>query len=155
MAIRESLGKRLLQADPSCVAKVYTVVLHMLRWRKFSESRWATIGPACRAVVCSLAIGLDQLITRARANPSTTDAHLHVYGRMSTPIKQYMIVVGVVSFVADAMLYEIMRDDRLARRPEALEETLIDELKWVESISDATWDRLAGLMENSSTSGRQ
>ena len=107
----------LLQADPSCFAKVYTVVLYMFRWRKFSESRWATIGPACRAVLCSLAIGLDHLVGRTRADAKNSDYHLHGYARMSAPIKQFMIVSGVVSCVADAMLQEIMRGDRLARRP--------------------------------------
>ena len=100
-----------------------------------------------------MAIGLDQLVARARADPNTIDVHLHGYGRMSTPIKQYLILVGVVSLVADAMRYEIMRNDRLARRPQMLQETLIIELKWVESISDETWGSLAGVIVNSSTSG--
>ena len=59
-----------LQEDSSCMERLSSVVLYVFKLRKFSESRWATMGPSCRAVLCSLAVGLEQLVHLTSQDPS-------------------------------------------------------------------------------------
>ena len=41
---------------------VHNVVLFMLRWRDFSNTRWAGVGPSTRRIILSLAVGLEAMV---------------------------------------------------------------------------------------------
>lgn len=131
---------------PDMLDKVGAVMLYMFRWRRFVDTRWCTVGPACRAVLCSLCVGLEALVGATRADPKATDFHLHGFERLSPHVKRYMVVGGMTSFVSDALLAEVLADDRLARRPQELRQDLLAEIDWVESVGDLTWQRLAAVV---------
>ena len=46
-------------------------------------------------------------------------------------------------------LFLVLEDDRLARRYDELNETLMDELTYVASLSSFTWSRLSALLQDS------
>ena len=47
--------------DTDCFELVCEVVQFFLRWTKFSDTRWAGVGPSSKHFVCSLAVGLPAL----------------------------------------------------------------------------------------------
>ena len=63
-----------------------------------------------------------------RADPSTSDFYLHGFGKLSQGIKQYCVVASIASFVPDAVLAEVLVDDRILRRASRLQETMSDEV---------------------------
>ena len=135
-----------LEGKPDVLEKVAAVVVYMFKWRKFSDTRWCTIGTSCRDLLRSLCVGLEQLAAITRADAHVTDYHLHGIVRLSDSIRKYTVVASVVSFVPDAVLVEVMLDDRLVRRPAELHEAMVDELKWLEAIGSFTWQRLAAVV---------
>eukprot|EP00974_Lingulodinium_polyedra_P008673 828670-Lingulodinium_polyedra.AAC.1 len=42
--------------------RLFGVVLCLSKWRAFTTSRWCAMAPSCRAMVCSIAVGLDELV---------------------------------------------------------------------------------------------
>ena len=57
--------------DDSLAEKVSSVLLHVWRFKKYTDSRWVTIGESCRTVLIALLTGIDSLISRIRSNPKT------------------------------------------------------------------------------------
>ena len=132
-----------LQDDPTGMEQISAVCLYMFKWRKFTESRFGTIGPSCRALLCSLLVGLEQLVAMTRSDEKATDFHLHGFVRLSCSIRRYLVIASIVAFVPDGLLVEALTDDRLVRRCDELEGILAEEVAWVQTISDSTWRRLA------------
>jgi hypothetical protein len=132
-----------LEDDPNAIAIVSGVLLYIFRWRQFTDSRWVTIGPSCRALLGSLCVGLEKLVLITRADPKATDYHLHGFSRLTSRLRKYAAIASIASFPADAVLLELLEDDRCVRNIAKLEEALADELLWVANIGSFTWVRLA------------
>ena len=48
-----------LERDPCSMEKVSGVLLYIFKWRKFTATRWTTVGASCRSFVASLCVGLQ------------------------------------------------------------------------------------------------
>ena len=132
-----------LQDSPDAFEKLSAVMLYLFKWCQFSEARWATIGPSSRAVLCSLAVGLEALVELTRSDPHATDFHLRGFGRMSSPLKQYLVAASVVSWLTDSLLYEVLADERLLRQHLVMQEAVQEELAFLVQVQELTWQRLA------------
>jgi hypothetical protein len=140
-----------LRDDPDSLEKVSAVILYFCRWRAFTETRWATIGPACRALVCCFCVGLEKLVSITRADATVTDYNLHGFSRLSSSLKKFAVIAALASVVPDSLLTELLADDRVAKRSDDLLETVMEEMRWVESIGDGVWARLGLVVGNHSS----
>jgi hypothetical protein len=131
-----------LADDPGCMERVSHVMLYLCRWRKFSDSRWCTVGSSCRSLLWGLCVGLEAWVAMARADPSCTDFFLHGFSKLTPSIKLYVVMASLVAYVPDAALTEILVDDRVARQAERLQEIVAEEVFWIESVGALTWARL-------------
>lgn len=135
-----------LEGQDDVLEKIAGVMLYMFKWRGFNEARWCTVGPSCRGVLASLAVGLERVVHLTRSDPACTDYHLHGAERMqASGVRKYMAIAGLVSFVADAVLTEVMEDDRLAGRYDRLLDAQTEEISWLEGLPEFVWDRFAVL----------
>lgn len=57
------------RGDPATFARVATALVGVWRFVKFSETRWLTFGPSCRAIIASHLTGIGSLIGRIRQDP--------------------------------------------------------------------------------------
>ena len=119
------------------------MILYLLKLKRFTESRWCTIGPSCRALVACLACGLEFLVAIARKDPRTSEFYISGFSRLTQQVKQYAVLAALVSYVPDSFLLELMEDDRVASRLAAFEAVMIEELGWLDKLSPLTWQRLA------------
>ena len=136
-----------LQDDPEAFDKVYNLVLYMLKWQQFSESRWATVGASCRNLVRSLCIGLEEIVALARANPEVSDFHLHGFTRCKPIVKRYACVAAVASYSLEGFLLDVLSDDRIARRLPEIEHNMLEELRYIDGLGNDFWGRLAPIVK--------
>ena len=134
--------------EASVIEKVSHVLLYLCKWRRYTDSRWATIGPACRTLVWGLLVGLDKWVALTRKDPSASDFFLHGFTKLSKPLRRYCVVAALVAHVPDAVLSEALVDDRLVRRAAVLKEAMLEELLWVEGIDASIWAILAAVVGN-------
>ena len=127
--------------------KLSKTLLYIFKFRMFTESRWCTAGPACRALVASLAVGLGGLVDLIRKNPKASDFFLHGFGKLSAGARKYSAIAGLSAYVPDSFLVELLADDRVARRIGDLESVMSEELQWLDSLPALTWDRLANIAD--------
>ena len=129
--------------DPQLLERVSRVFMYLLRLKRFTESRWCTAGPSCRALVACLSVGLDGLVAAVRKNPATSDYYIGGFARLTPKVRKYMALAAIVSYVPDGFLTELLEDDRVAKRLEVLEAVMVEELAWLEGLGGLTWQRLA------------
>lgn len=102
-------------SDPGLLETLSGALLHLWRFRTFSDSRWMTIGETCRALAAALLTGVDDLIAAVRAMPNVSDHFIGGFSRLTEPIRQFACVAVVASYVSDGFLSELLGDDRVAR----------------------------------------
>ena len=128
------------QDKEDTMEQLSTAILHLWRYRPFSDSRWLTLGETCRSLMKGFLTGLHHVISRARANPKHSDWHLHCWDSMSSELKRDIVQCGLCSYVADSFLCEALSDDRVARRLGEFEDAVDSEVDFVASISTDVWD---------------
>ena len=96
------------------------MILYMRQWKQFSATRWATVGSACRYLMRSLSVGLEQLVKLTKEDPNVSEVHLAGFARCRFLVKKYACVASVAAFPLEAFLLEAMEDDRLCRNLPAL-----------------------------------
>eukprot|EP00974_Lingulodinium_polyedra_P049628 4773131-Lingulodinium_polyedra.AAC.1 len=102
--------------------------MYMHKWRKFTESRWTSIGATARQLLRSMCVGLESLVALTRDDPLVSDFHLHGFEKLSCDIKMYVACAAVGSYPVEAFMLEVLEDDRLARRLPELKALLDDEM---------------------------
>ena len=128
------------------VQKVSACMLGVFRFRPFTTSRWITVGDSSRSLVASLCLGLQGLVHMIRQSPDTSDYYIHGFGQLDDETLKYAIVAAMSSNVSDAILIELLEDDRLPRHVAAIERGLQEECQWVANVKNFTWTRLSGLL---------
>eukprot|EP00969_Alexandrium_andersonii_P020568 899122-Alexandrium_andersonii.AAC.1 len=120
-------------------------VLYLFKFRKFVDSRWCTVGPACRTLCCALAVGLDGLVGLIRGSGNASDYYIHGYERLAPEVRKYTVVAAIASFVPDSFLIELLEDDRVARRVGVLQATMTEEQQWIDALPALVWCRMPAL----------
>ena len=128
------------------VQKVSACMLGVFQFRTFTTSRWITVGDSSRSLVASLCLGLQGLVHMIRQSPDTSEYYIHGFGQLDNETLKYAIVAAMSSNVSDAVLVELLEDDRLARHVAAIERGLQEECQWIADVSGFTWNRLSGLL---------
>jgi hypothetical protein len=54
---------------------VHSVLLFMMRWRDFSNTRWAGVGPSTRRIILSLAVGLEAMVQEVERDGKANDRY--------------------------------------------------------------------------------
>eukprot|EP00972_Heterocapsa_arctica_P050326 7400111-Heterocapsa_arctica.AAC.1 len=62
-------------------------MLYLFKFRKVTDSRWCTAGPACKALVAGLAVGLGGLVDLIRQDPTTSDWYMKGFSRLSAAVR--------------------------------------------------------------------
>jgi len=135
-----------LQGDDGLRQRLRLLYLKVMQFRKFTESRWITIGVCSRRLVASMLIGLSGLADRIRDDPAASGWYIHGFWDYVTPdVLRYAIVASLASRPVDAALGEMLSDDRCAGRYGELCEEMQVEWDWLCNISQDTWGRLAAI----------
>ena len=129
--------------DENLLERLSGAALYVFRFKRFTESRWTTIGDSCRTLCASIAFGIQGLLVYIRRQPKTSEYYIHGVGRLSSEVKSFAVIAAVAAYVPDGFLRELLEDDRVMRRTAELRQALTDELCYVSNLSDAFWRRLS------------
>lgn len=135
------------QHDDDLFGTVTGCIMHMWRFRKFSDSRWLTLGESCKTLIGALHLGLAEMVDEVRKDPTTSDYYIHGFQRLTEELRRFAAVAAVGSCVAQGVLSSLVEDDRVARQLSFLESTVQEELEWVtELVGDFSWQQLAAVV---------
>ena len=94
--------------NPNMLESISTCVLHAWRFRKFTTSRWITVGDSCNTMVVALLIGVESLVRTVRRSPKTSDYSIHGFGRINENIKKFMAIAAMCSYISDGFLSSML-----------------------------------------------
>jgi len=123
---------------PTAMEDISGALLGVWRLRKFSESRWLGLGPSFRALLAAEMTGLTDLVhyALARKKGRHSDYYLGGYSRLNDSIRQVLVIGAFGSFVCEALLEELLIDDRVVKRYDMLRDLCQAELDRTTLISD-------------------
>ena len=136
------------------VERISDCLLYVLRFKKFTDSRWCTVGDSCRSLVASLCLGLQGLAKVTRSDPTASEYHLHGFDNLTPQVIRYAIAASLSANICDAVLVELLADARVALRLEHLQTTMLEELTWLADMSPFSWSVLPGLVDCSAATLR-
>lgn len=131
--------------EESIVGDVAQAFAVCFRWRKWTDSRWCSMGDSSRSLVLSLLLGIEDLVAFAVCQGHST-YYLAKAKQIGLVVKRLAVQASVVSFVADAALGLLLSDDRLPLMYEALLAEIDSEVKYVLKLPKEMWDFIAGIL---------
>ena len=140
--------RKSLELCDDAVGLVAHMFSYIMRFRKFTETRWLTIGTSSRAVLRASVVGLRNLLQHASDDKNVSQYHIHHHRRFNHDVGLYIASAALASFPAETFLAAIIRDDRLAKNIDALEREFLDELELLERMPLWSWARIADSFEN-------
>ena len=128
-------------------------ILALWIFRKFSDSRWLSVGTSCRAVVVALLLGLDSVLKYARRHPHSEE-FIHGVDRLTNPVRKFMVLAGMISFVSQTFIVSVLENDAILTHLTELEEQVSGEVAWLVGLALAFWILLATVCDASGSSLR-
>lgn len=119
-----------------------TLLLKAWSFRRWSESRWLSLGSCCRSVMLSLFLGLESLVQFVL---DAGESRFHLGGfcdNLTAQVREFICVVSVSSRVPDSVLAVLVRDDRVPLVLQEIDAEIDLELTWVASLPDEVWRQL-------------
>lgn len=131
--------------DPELPQLLMTLMLKLWEWRRFSDSRWASMGASCRSMLAACLSGLPDFVGEVLANPSAHTFYLKGFLYMTGEVKALVALIACSSFIADTLLAELMEDDRLPMRHDGLQQELLRELEYIEALEMPVFEIIGGV----------
>ena len=143
---------RLQDADDG-MEVLSAVVLHLLRWRKFTDTRFAGIGVSARFLVSSLAGGLDGVYAICQKHMTCGKDYLSQFSRATPAVREFVVVAALSTYPAEAVGIEVLADDRFVLRGRELFTVMQSELRYLHHLPALVWERLASLVSSQMSAG--
>lgn len=128
--------------SPNLIRRIAKMQLRVWQFRAWTESRWLSIGGRARVMISALHLGLEDLVSFCISTKGASSYHLGGF-QPNQDIKEFLLVVGVSSFVSESPLAQMFEDDRLATVVEDIEAELECEQEALCSIPFVVWEALA------------
>ena len=122
-----------------------STLLSLWKFPSFCASRWITVGTSCRTFVQGLLTGIGGLFTYMKDKGAITDFDAQPGLRVSDEVIQASVVAGLSAYVSESFSSLAMSDPRLLPQVDALEESVADELQFLERVQPFVWTTLASL----------
>jgi hypothetical protein len=132
------------RGDADTYDSIELVLTHTWAFRKYSDSRWLSMGPSTRGLLAAQICGTREFVEWLLRKPISSRFYLGGFLDCFTQdVVRLAAVVGTSSFPADAALTNLMDDPRLAMNIDSLEADVLQEVSYAHSLPVAIWELLA------------
>ena len=134
------------QGRPRAFSELCDMVLHLMRWVDFSETRWCGSGFSGRCFFASLAGGMDGLHAILLQDPHISKEKMAGIPRATPQVRKFLAVAALSAYSTEVVGIELLEDDRFLRRGPELRSLMEDELLYLHDLPDLVWERMASLV---------
>eukprot|EP00974_Lingulodinium_polyedra_P086938 8427626-Lingulodinium_polyedra.AAC.1 len=89
--------------------------------------------------------GIQSLAAAVMADPRASNYYIGGFQRLSPEVLEFMAMAALASYPSEAVLADLLEDDRVPMRVAALEQELLEELAWVTGLPGHVWSLIASL----------
>lgn len=134
----------LLRPDASRVLE--TMILYLLSWSDWSETRWCAVKTASRRMLRSVCCGVHRLVALVKADPDVASCFINGYARFDEEARFYLCVAAFSSSPAEAVQIKLLKDDRFLRFCPELRRDMECELSNICHYPKLIWRRLRDIV---------
>lgn len=133
------------QGDAAVWDTIELVLLHIWAFKKYTDSRWLSVGPSCRCMLAAQVAGLSEFIAFILKDPRNSRYYIGGFAdHWTADVAHLTAVIATASFPADAALAAVMEDDRVAMTVDSIEGDMLVEVNYIEGLPMDLWDLLGG-----------
>ena len=99
-----------LLGQAECWKKISRCWTYAMKWRKFSATRWLSVGKACRHVVRTLVLGLYELVKLTRSCKHGSEYWIHLWDNCREEERLFMMIASLATYPIESALVLIMED---------------------------------------------
>ena len=139
--------------DPDIIPWLYNALMTVFCFKRFSTSRWITVGSSMRTLIAACALGIRHLHQVTIEDPHVGTYYLSGFKNLSGPMRHMAVVAALSSRPTEALSLAMLEDDRAVRNIDNLEGILTEEMNWLQQLSLPVW-QLLSLASDSGSSCR-
>ena len=125
------------QDDPEILSWLYDACMTVFRFKKYSTSRWLTVGCCCRTLIASLALGLHRLHELCIMDPKVGNYYyLNGFATLTPSMRRFCVVAALASRSTEALGLAVLDDDRAVRQILSYESILEEEMHWLKMLPE-------------------
>ena len=125
--------------DPNLLEDLSGCFVAVAQFRKFSASRFLTVATSMRPIVGCIALGLGALLDIIFQDKAQSQYYIRGAKRLSVSVRKYAVIASLAAWPTDAAMVHLMKDDRLARWVDSMDDDMKQELYYLSNLSDASW----------------
>ena len=134
------------EAEPNIIDTISGLVLYLMRWVAFSETRWAKVGMSSRLWLRSLAGGLYPLWRLVMEDAPISKYHIGGY-KAEHSVRLLLATAAFSPLSAESTLMALFEDDRFLRRTQELWDLAVSEITYLNNLPDSVYKRVVDLAE--------
>lgn len=119
------------------------ILFQIWSFRRFTESRWASIGPAARSAMAGRLSGLDHLVRAMLDDKEEGNYLLSGYRRMSPEVAEFLGVTALYTRPAESHVRSVLEDGRVAKTLDTLVENVQEQWEYLNDLALTTWTSFA------------
>lgn len=97
------------------VDEAMAALLHLFRFRPWSDSRWCGMGPSSKAMLGCLFCGLDDLVLMVTGCPTVSKYYIQGFAKLDNQVRNMFVVTACSSKVSESFVSALLKDDRLPK----------------------------------------
>jgi len=125
------------EGDAEAKSLVEMALMNVWSFRRFSDSRWISLGSSCRTLLAAVVLGLPDLVDEILANPRASSYFLSGFKHFSDRVARMTATVATCSFVSDSVLAALLDDDRVPNMLPRLVADIKDDLAYAMGIEQS------------------
>jgi hypothetical protein len=135
---------RLYEDVHDVVNQVVTILMKLWLFQNFTDSRWCTLGPVSRTMVACFLLGLDHCVSYIMSLEKVSKFYISGFPvHCTAQVKRLFAIVSISSHVPDAILFLLLKDDRVAMQLDEIDAQIQKMLDLVHRVSPEAW-RIVG-----------
>ena len=119
-----------------------TMMLHVLTWSDWSETRWCAVKYAARRLIRSVVCGVSKLADLVKKDRDIASHYINGFDRLTEEVRFYLCLAACSSAPIEKVLKKLLADDRFARFCGEMRADMVDHLACICGYPPLLWQRL-------------
>ena len=119
-----------------------TLILYLLCWTDWSETRWCAVKGASRKMIRAGICGVQKLVELVKDDRDLSSYHINGFARLVAEGRFYLCLAACSSAPAEAVHIMLLKDDRFLRFGVEMRREMVHHLDRIASYPQLIWKRL-------------
>ena len=113
-------------------------LLALWRFKKFTHSRWVTVGTSCRALCCGVLTGYMDLVQFLHSRGAISEYTWHGCQKLQPDVLRCSAILSLTAYISEEFLRGVLSDSRVAKTQDQLAQSLQNEFDFLDFLPNSS-----------------